>query len=131
MEVKAGLGGGAMLAAGVLGGTAAVGAGAAALYMSSAAAAATLGVLLAAPALAAGGVVKSINQHRVDERISQLHAALPFSLGPDETRGVNFFFPLAPSPRKLEVIYLVTGEDSERMLEVDISSALEGLHLIP
>ena len=75
--------------------------------------------------------MKSINQHRVDERISQLHAALPFSLGPDETRGVNFFFPLAPSPRKLEVIYLVTGEDSERTLEVDISFALEGLHLIP
>ncbi|MBT8147418.1 MAG: hypothetical protein KJN90_11235, partial [Gammaproteobacteria bacterium] len=51
IDVRAGLSGSTLLAAGAVGGAAAVGAGSAVLYMSSAAAATTLGVLLAAPAL--------------------------------------------------------------------------------
>ena len=131
IEVKAGIGGGTLLAAGAVGGAAAIGAGSAALYMSSAAAATTLGVLLAAPAVVAGGVVKSINQGRVNDEIARRQAQLPLQVAPGETRGIDLFFPLTPSPQKLEVLYQVEGENSETVLEVDAGASLNGLHLAP
>jgi len=129
IQVKAGVGAGALLAAGAVGGAAAVSAGAAALYMSSAAAATTLGVLLAAPALVAGGVVKSLNQGRVDAEIISRQTVLPMFLEPGESRGLDLFFSLTPSPRKLRLEYQLNPDPQRYSLEIDFGNALQGLHL--
>lgn len=129
VEVKAGLGGGALMAAGATSGAVAVGAGAAALYMSSAAAVGVVGALVAAPALVAGGIVKSVNQGRVSDEIEHRHAVLPLTLGPGETRGLNLFFPLAPSPGRLEVTYNIDQQTGPSTMALDIGPPLAGLHL--
>jgi hypothetical protein len=131
IEIKAGLGSGTLMAAGAVGGAAAVTAGSAALYMSSAAAATTVGVLLAAPALVAGGVVKSINQGRVGDEIARRQTEIPLPLEPGESKGLDLFFPLTPSPQKIEVLYEFVGVAGEYTLAVDTRAALNGLHHAP
>lgn len=131
VQIKAGLGSEALMAAGMVGGIAALNAGGAVLYMSSAAAATTLGVLIAAPALVAGGVVKSVNQNRVNDQIILRQAMLPLTVGPDVPLGLNLFYPLSPSPLSLEVIYLVADDPAQQILKLDISTPLAGLHLSP
>jgi len=132
VEVKAGIGGGVLLTAGAVAGATAYGAGAAAaLYMSSTAAAATLGALLVAPVLVTGGIVKGMNTRKVGNEIQRRQTPLPLLLAPGEERVSDLFFPLTPSPRKVEVVYRVGSDPAPRTLEIDTSAALDGLHLVP
>ena len=132
VEIKAGIGSGALLAAGAIGGAIAVEAGvAAALYMSSTAAAVTLGALVAAPVLVTGGIVKSVRTRKVSNEIMNRQADLPLILAPGEEQVTHLFFPLTPSPQNVEVIYRVDTETGARVLELDTSAALDGLHIMP
>ncbi|MCB1672396.1 MAG: hypothetical protein R3F41_05045 [Gammaproteobacteria bacterium] len=130
LEVKAGMSGEALFAAGAVGGATAVGAGAAALYMSSAAAVGVIGALVAAPVLVAGGITKSVNQSRVDDENQRRHTGLPVTLQAGEVRGLDLFFPLSPSPRRIEILYRATRDELEHILELDTSALLNGLHIV-
>ena len=134
VKVKAGRGAGTMLVAGAavtavgVGATAAVGYGAA---MSGAAAgtagAAAGGLLLLGPALAVGGIVRGVNNSKVNTQIEQRQTTLPVEIPASEQAHLDVFFPLAPSPQRVELVYTdVTGEHT---LVIDTRDALDGLHI--
>lgn len=126
LNVKAGIGGPALVLAGTAAYATGATLGAAALY-SSAAAGAALGALVLAPALAVGGVVRGMRNSEVAREIAARQIPMPAVLEPDTVIAVSAFFPLAPSPRRLVLTY--ADSDAEYELVVDISAALEGLHL--
>jgi hypothetical protein len=102
IKVKAGVGGGALLVTGVLSANVGMGAGAAAVYGSSAAAGAAAGALVLAPVLVVGGVLKGVNNGKVNDEIE-------------------------PSP--LHVLIDYTDATGDYTLVLDTSAALNGLHL--
>jgi hypothetical protein len=129
IEVKAGLGGGALVVAGGI--SAGVGAGAvvAAVYCSGAAVGATAGALVLAPVLVVGGVVRGVNNSKVNGSIEARQTPLPVQVEPGSAQVVDVFFPIAPSPIEVRIDY--EDASGEHSIVMDTSDALEGLHLVP
>ena len=136
IKVKAGRGAGTMLIAGAA--VTAVGYGAASAVafgsiMSGGAAtaggagAAAGGLLLLGPALAVGGIVRGVNNSKVNNQIELRQTVLPHEIPAGEEIDLNAFFPLAPSPKMVELIY--TDATGEHSLVIDTSVALDGLHI--
>jgi len=135
VKVKAGRGVGTMLVAGAAVTAVGVGAATAVTYgsiMSGAggvggAGAAAGGLLLLGPALAVGGIVRGVNNSKVNNEIERRQTVLPLQVPAGEKLGLNVFFPLAPSPKVLELVYAdATGE---HIMMIDTSEALSGLHV--
>ena len=85
------------------------------------------GSLLLGPALAVGGIVRGVNNSKVNNEIELRQTLLPLEIPACEKQGLTVFFPLAPSPNFVELIYVdATGEHS---LIIDTSEALDGLHI--
>ncbi len=135
IKVRAGRGAGTMLVAGAAVTVIGIGAASAAAtgaVMSGAAAgagagAAVGGLLLLGPALAVGGIVRGVNNSAVNKQIEQRQTVLPLEISASEELTLDVFFPLAPSPGMVEVIY--TDANSENSLIIDTSAALNGLHI--
>ncbi len=134
LKVKAGVGGAGLIAAGVattLGmGTAYVAATAYGAALGGTAGGVTAlgaGLLLAGPAVLAVGVVRAVNNSRVDQRIQALRTELPLTVEAGSEARVVLFFPLAPSPSQLQVRY--RSAIGSHVLDVDTRRALDGLHL--
>ena len=127
IKVKAGVGGGAMLATGLVSANVAMGAGAAAAYGSTAAAGAAAGALVLAPVLVVGGVVKGVNNSKVNNEIERRQTSLPLQIEPGAARSFDLFFPIAPSPGEVRITY--SDSTGEHTVVVDTRSALDGLHL--
>jgi hypothetical protein len=133
VKVKAGRGVGTMLVAGAAVTAAGLGAATVVAYSTmggmaaGSAGAAAGGLLLLGPALAVGGIVRGVNNSKVNNEIELRQTLLPLEIPANENLGVNIFFPLAPSPSVVELIYVdATGEHS---LIIDTSEALDGLHI--
>jgi hypothetical protein len=134
IKVKAGRGAGTMLVAGAAVTTVGVGAVAAAGYgaamtgtAAGAAGAAAGGLLLLGPALAVGGIVRGVNNSKVNKEIELRQTRLPVEIPAGEEVGFDVFFPLAPSPKRVELTY--TDVAGESALVIDTSAALDGLHI--
>jgi lipoprotein-anchoring transpeptidase ErfK/SrfK len=126
LKVQAGLGGGTLAAAG--GATAAAGASilSASLY-GGAATVGAVGVLVAAPVLVVGGVFRGVNNSKVSREIEKRSSDLPLTLTEDSEVTFDVFFPLSPSPLRVEVNY--SDANSDHVLIIDTADALDGLHL--
>ena len=136
LKLEAGRGGAGLVAAGVGAGvvaygaataaatTAALGAGGAA---GGGAAAAAGGLILAAPVLLGVGIVRMVNNGKVDDRIEDRATTLPLTIAPGAEAALDLFYPLSPSPQ-LVVVHYHDGQAAQR-LELDISKPLAGLHL--
>jgi len=133
VKVKAGRGVGTMLVAGAA--VTAVGLGAATAVAFStmggmaagSAGAAAGGLLLLGPALAVGGIMRGVNNSKVNNEIELRQTILPLEIQAGEETNLDVFFPLAPSPGIVELIYAdATGE---HRLIIDTSEALGGLHI--
>ena len=128
LKVKAGVSAGTLFAAGAVTAVSVVSAGGAvALGGSALAAGAATGVLLV-PVLAVGGVFRGVNNSKVNNRIESRQTLLPVELQHEQENSLHIFFPLAPSPRQLELTY--ADSRGEHTLIVDTQAALEGLHLV-
>ncbi len=127
LQVNAGWGTSTLFAAGAasVAGSAAVVASAG-VFSSTAGVAATGGLILL-PAFAVGGVVRGVNNGRVNKQIESRQTQLPLVLQDDEDQTIHAFFPLAPSPIQIEISYFDSRGD--HTLIVDTQAALEGLHL--
>ncbi len=128
LEVKAGVRAGTLLAAGAITIAAAGSVAGAAIYGSSALAAGALTGILLAPALAVGGIVRGVNNSKVNNQIESRQTLLPITLQQEEERNLDIFFPLSPSPRQVQLTY--TDSQGEHTLIIDTHVALEGLHLV-
>lgn len=135
VKVKAGMGVGAMLATGAAVTAAGLGVAAATMgpiLMSGAGAgagagAAVGGLLLLGPALAVGGVVRGVNNSKVNKQIELRQTAFPLEISAGEEQSLDVFFPLAPSPKTVELVY--TDAVGEHRLVIDTNSAFDGLHI--
>ena len=134
VKVKAGMGVGGLLASGAAVTVAGVGVGLATMgpvfggaAAGAGAGAAVGGLLLLGPALAVGGVVRGVNNSKVNTQIEQRQTVLPLEIPASEELGLDVFFPLAPSPKRVELVY--TDATGEHSLVIDTSTALDGLHI--
>lgn len=136
LKVEAGRGGAGLAMAGVGAGVLAYGAAtaaatSAALGAGGAAgggtAAAAGGLVLAAPVLLGVGIMRMVNNSKVDGRIEDRATPLPLMIAPDAQVALDLFYPLSPSPR-LVVVHYHDGQTAQR-LELDVSKPLAGLHL--
>ena len=84
-------------------------------------------MILLGPALAVGGILRIANHRQVNGEIEQRHSSLPLAIAPGEVQPLNSFFPLAPAPQHLVIVYNAGG--SEYRLLLDTREALGDLHL--
>lgn len=127
LKVKAGLSGKVLAGTGLFLATGTSSLGAIAMYGSGAALGAAASVVLLAPVLAVGGVVRGVNNSKVNNQIEARQTMLPVRLMSEEERLLDIFFPLSPSPRTIEIVYLNSQES--HTLTIDTRTALDGLHL--
>ncbi len=92
-----------------------------------AAGAAVSGLVLLGPAIAVGGIARGINNNAVNNEIERRQTILPLGVPPGHEASLDLFFPLAPSPVMVELVY---ADDSGRRhtIIIDTSAVLEGLH---
>jgi hypothetical protein len=128
LKVKAGMSGGVLVGAGVVAAAGTSGLGAAAMAGGGAAAGAVAVVVLV-PVLAVGGVFRGINNSKVNRQIELRQTLLPVVLEGGEKIDLVLFFPLSPSPRRIEISYV--DRQGEHTLVVDTQAPLDGLHLVP
>ncbi len=138
IEVKPGAGTGALVLAGTGGVMVASAMAAASLgatiagsatATTAAAGAGAVAIVLVAPALIVGGIIKGSNNRKVGREIEKRHTAFPVKLGAGESASIDVFFPLAPSPQSVLLVY--ETEADTRVIEIDTREVLEGLHLKP
>lgn len=140
LQVRAGMGGAGLVATGaaitVVGVAGTIGSlagsmlgagGAAAGGAAAGGAAAASALLLAGPAFAVAGVVRAVRNSQVDKQVRVRSAALPLTIPGKDGRELHVFFPLAPSPRSVEIAY--NDGSGAHVLTVDTREALAGLHL--
>ncbi len=86
------------------------------------------GLILLGPAIAVGGVLRGVNNNAVNNEIEKRQTALPLDVPPEHEATLDLFFPLAPSPVMVELVY---ADDSGRRhtIIIDTSTALHGLHI--
>ena len=135
IKVRAGRGAGTLLLAGAA--VTAVGAGAATVAAfgnllggASAvggAAATASGLLVLGPAIVVGGAVRGVNNSKVNSQIELRQTVLPFEILTEQEHRLSVFFPLAPSPKRLELTY--TDTSGEHRLTLNTETALKGLHI--
>ncbi len=134
LKVKAGLSGGVLMAgAGVgvaiVGATVSIGPMMGAAAGGGAAAGATVAAVgLLVPVLAVGGIVRAVNNSKVNNQIESRQTLLPVVLQEEEEKNLDIFFPLAPSPRQIEITY--ASSQGDHTLIIDTRTALDGLHLV-
>jgi hypothetical protein len=131
LEVKAGAGAGTLMVGGVAavaGVAGIVGLAGGPLAVGGGAAVAATGLILAAPVLAVGGVFRGVNNSKVNKQIEIRQTLLPVVLQKEEEKRLNMFFPLAPSPRQVEITY--ADSQGDHILIINTHTALEGLHLV-
>jgi hypothetical protein len=128
IEVKAGWGAGTILTVGAVGfASVASAAGAAGMLTTGGAVAATGGLILV-PAMAMTGVMRGVNNRKVNKEIESRQTTLPVDVLEHDEKALDIFFPLAPSPQQVEIRY-VDAEGAHALI-IDTSTALDGLHLV-
>lgn len=132
LEVKAGVGGDALVAASAATYIAATATGVAVLTGSVAATAVTTGAVVAGafvvpPILLINASSRNKNNSQVAQLISDRQTELPLILAPGEIADAHFFFPLAPSPIKIVIEYRATAEEHRLLIETD--EVLGRLHI--
>lgn len=90
-------------------------------------AAAMSALMLAGPAFAVAGVVRAVRNSHVSKEIETRRAVFPIAIGASKDREVHLFFPLAPSPQRVEINY--ADDAGTHSLTIDTRQALAGLHL--
>ncbi len=129
IRVEAGSGNTKILAvAGATAGGAAIGAmTAGGAILGPGVAAAAAGVLVLAPVLAVGGIVRGVNHSAVNKQIEQRQTLLPIDVPAGDELMLDVFFPLAPSPRTVEFAY--SDATGQHIIVIDTSAVLNGLHI--
>ena len=81
----------------------------------------------AAPVLAIGGVIRGVNNSKLDDEIKDRQTRLPITLDGREQYRAQIFYPVSPSPKQIEVTY--HDSSGSHTLVLDTRGVLDGLHL--
>ena len=130
LKVKAGMGAGRLAATGLGAG---VGSGYAVVGIAGStygtAALASLSVLTLGPGFAIAGIRRAVNNGRVNRELIRRSSHLPLDVSPGDVASLDLFFPLAPSPQRVEIGY--SDSRGAQILVIETSQPLSGLHLRP
>lgn len=127
LRVKAGVGAGALLTASAVATATTAAAVSGGVLVSGGTAVTAAGGLILAPVFAVGGIMRGMNNSRVNEQIQSRQTPLPIVVHKQEKK-LDLFFPLTPSPQRIEIDYADSG--GEHTLVIDTGAALDGLHLV-
>ena len=70
-----------------------------------------------------------VNNSKVRREIENRSTHLPLTLSAGNEEALDVFFPLSPSPLRIEFSY--SDADADYVLTIDTAVALDGLHLVP
>jgi hypothetical protein len=84
-------------------------------------------LMVAAPVMGVIGIVRAVHNSQVNKEIELRQTPLPAVVLTGQTRSLDVFFPLAPSPGHIEISYV--DARGAQQLNIDTSKALAGLHL--
>ena len=121
LKLKAGLGGAGLAAAGLgvsFGPGGAVAGGGA---MVSGLAGAMVFTMMA-PAFGVAGIVRAVHNSQVNDEILRRQSDLPLNADAGVERSLDLFYPLAPSPRRIQIAY--ADSHGAHVLELDSRVAL-------
>ena len=104
LKLKAGLGGAGLAAAGLGVSFGAGGAVAGGGAMVSGLAGAMVFTMMA-PAFGVAGIVRAVHNSQVNDEILRRQSDLPLNADAGVERRLNLFYPLAPSPRRIQIAY--------------------------
>ena len=130
LQVKAGLSGTALAALGAGSYVAGLSAGVAVLGSTASAAAAgtaAVGAIVLAPVLIVGGMVRGIRSAEVAKEISRRQIEFPTNIEAGAELGITCFFPIAPSPQRIDIRY--KDGAGEHTLSLNTVDVLAGLHI--
>lgn len=85
------------------------------------------GAILASPVLVGVGIVRMVNNSKVDDRIESRATPLPVTISAGSDVLLDVFFPIRPSPRLVTFHY--HNAQGDHQLQIDTSRVLAGLHL--
>ena len=85
------------------------------------------GLVLLAPVLVVGGILKAVNNSEVNTEIEKRQTTLPLKVAAGEEKLFHVFFPITPSPGMVELRY--SDQGTEKLLVLNTHAALNGLHL--
>jgi len=85
------------------------------------------GLILGAPVLVGYGIVRAVNNSKVNNRLESRATHLPNSMQAGADAQLDMFFPLSPSPQRVAIRY--SDAQGNHQLDIDTSQALAGLHL--
>jgi hypothetical protein len=68
-----------------------------------------------------------VNNIKVANEIENGQTGLPLTLSADDATAMNIFFPLSPSPTRIEISY--SDADGQHLSIINTAEALDGLHL--
>lgn len=135
LKVQAGLGGATLVATGAAVGVAGYGMALGTAYGSMMGGTAATGgavaaasvLIVAAPVLAVFGIVRAVHNSQVNGEIERRQTALPTAIPTAKSSSLDIFFPVAPSPGRIDISY--ADAEGEHHLNLDTHLALAGLHL--
>jgi hypothetical protein len=73
--------------------------------------------------------VRGVHDSKVNKEIERRHTVLPVYIAARTDKRLDVFFPLAPSPSRLEITY--SDAQGVHRFDIDTRQALAGLHLEP
>ena len=86
--------------------------------------------LAVTPAFAVAGIVRGVRNGQVNDRIEDRQSKLPAAIAAGEEQALDLFFPLSPSPTRIQITY-ADAQGASHQLDIDTSKTLAGLHLAP
>ena len=99
------------------------------MLMSTGPALAVLATVVAVPVLVGAGVYRGHVNKEISEEIENRSTSMPVKISTGECYPLDLFFPLAPSPKAVEIHY--TSIEIQHSLIIDTTDSLNGLHLPP
>lgn len=95
---------------------------------SATAAGAATAAAVAAPILLAGGALVAVNNRKVDKEIQKRRTTLPKRAEPGQPVHLDLFFPLVPSPQRVDVNYRLDGVSYT--VSIELAEVFAGLHIV-
>ena len=83
-------------------------------------------VVVAVPALAIGGVMKVVNNRKINKQIKKRHTTLPLTLAASQVEVVDLFYSAVPGPKSVEIWYSESGNN--QVIKLDLGERFNKLH---
>lgn len=99
------------------------------MLMSTGPALAVLATVVAIPVLVGAGIYRGHVNKKISEEIENRSTSIPVKISTGESYALDLFFPLAPSPKAVEIHY--TSNEIQHCLIIDTTEPLHDLHLPP